>query len=53
MRHFSYVDYCVEKIKEVSLGINPNLEIFEIWCKTGEGINQWSEWLLTQIQPQG
>lgn len=48
-----YVDCSVERIKEVSLGIHPKLEIFEISCKTGEGIDQWSEWLLTQIQPQG
>lgn len=45
-----YVDCSVEKIKEVSLGIHPNLKIFEISCKTGEGIDQWSEWLLSQIQ---
>ncbi len=47
------VDCSVERIREVSLGLNPKLEIFEISCKTGEGIDQWSEWLLTQIQPQG
>lgn len=48
-----YVDCSVERIKEVSLGIHPKLEIFEISCKTGEGIDRWSEWLLSQIQPQG
>jgi hydrogenase nickel incorporation protein HypB len=45
-----YVDCSVEKIKEVSVGIHPKLKIFEISCKTGEGIDQWSEWLLSQIQ---
>jgi hydrogenase nickel incorporation protein HypB len=45
-----YVDCSVEKIKEVSLGIHPKLKIFEISCKTGEGIEQWCEWLLSQIQ---
>ena len=44
-----YVDCSVEKIKEVSLGIQPRLKIFEISCKTGEGIDQWAEWLLSQI----
>lgn len=48
-----YVDCSVERIKEVSLGIHPKLEVFEISCKTGEGIDRWSEWLLSQIQPQG
>jgi len=41
-----YVDCSVEAIREVSLRINPKLEIFEISCRTGEGIHQWAEWLL-------
>jgi len=48
-----YVDCNIERIKEASLRINPNLEIFEISCKTGEGIDRWAEWLSSQIQPQG
>ena len=47
-----YVDCSVEKIREVSLGIQPRLKIFEISCKTGEGIDQWAEWLLSQVNPQ-
>lgn len=45
-----YVDCSVETIREVSLRINPRLEIFEISCKTGEGIDEWAEWLLSQIK---
>jgi hydrogenase nickel incorporation protein HypB len=47
-----YVDCSVEKIREVSLGIQPNLQIFEISCRTGEGIDQWVAWLLSQVQPR-
>jgi hydrogenase nickel incorporation protein HypB len=47
-----YVDCSVEKIRAVSLGIQPNLQIFEISCRTGEGIDQWVAWLLSQIQPR-
>ena len=47
-----YVDCSVEKIREVSLGIQPNLQIFEISCRTGEGIDQWVAWLLSQTQPR-
>jgi hydrogenase nickel incorporation protein HypB len=47
-----YVNCSVEKIKEVSLGIQPNLEIFEISCRTGEGIDKWAAWLLSQTKPQ-
>jgi hydrogenase nickel incorporation protein HypB len=45
-----YVDCSVEGIKEVSLRINPNLEILEISCRTGEGIDRWAEWLSKQIR---
>lgn len=47
-----YIDCDVGRIKEVSLRINPNLKIFDISCKTGEGIDQWAEWLSSQIKPQ-
>jgi hydrogenase nickel incorporation protein HypB len=40
-----YVDCSVEKIREDSLKINPDLAIFEISCKTGEGIENWYSWV--------
>ncbi|MDY7038637.1 MAG: hydrogenase nickel incorporation protein HypB [Thermodesulfobacteriota bacterium] len=45
-----YVDCSVEKIKEDSLRINPDLTIFEISCKTGEGLGGWYNWLREQIR---
>jgi hydrogenase nickel incorporation protein HypB len=48
-----YVNCNIDTIKEVSLRINPSLKIFEISCKTGEGIDRWVEWLASQIKPQG
>lgn len=45
-----YVDCNVEVIRDISLRINPNLAIFEISCKTGEGIDQWADWLLQLIK---
>ena len=48
-----YVDCDIEKIKEVALRIHPDLEVFEISCKTGEGIDQWAKWLLNEIRPHG
>jgi hydrogenase nickel incorporation protein HypB len=47
-----HVNCSVEKIRNVSLGIHPKLKIFEISCKTGEGIDQWAEWLLSLTKPQ-
>jgi hydrogenase nickel incorporation protein HypB len=40
-----HVDCSVEKIKEDALKINPDLAIFEISCKTGEGIEDWYNWV--------
>lgn len=40
-----YVDCKIEKIKEESLKINPGLKIFEVSCKTGEGLDGWCNWL--------
>ncbi len=42
-----YVDYDLEKVKRQALAINPNLRIFEVSCRTGEGLDAWCEWLIT------
>lgn len=44
-----YVDCSLERIKEDSLKINPELHIFQISCKTGEGLDEWYEWLLERV----
>jgi len=35
----------LKKIKNNSLSLNPSLKIFEVSCKTGEGISEWTSWL--------
>lgn len=40
-----YVDCSLERIKEDSLKINPDLELFPVSCKTGEGLEPWFTWL--------
>jgi hydrogenase nickel incorporation protein HypB len=40
-----YVDYSLEKVRRQALAINPNLRIFEVSCRTGEGLDDWCEWL--------
>lgn len=41
-----YVDYDLEKVKRQALAINPHLRIFDVSCKTGEGLDSWCEWLV-------
>ncbi|GHO97343.1 hydrogenase nickel incorporation protein HypB [Reticulibacter mediterranei] len=42
-----YVDYDLAKVKREAQAINPRLRIFEVSCRTGEGLDVWCEWLLT------
>jgi len=44
-----YVDCSLEKMKEDSMKINPELQIFEISCKTGEGLDAWYRWLHERV----
>jgi hydrogenase nickel incorporation protein HypB len=46
----NYVDFNVTTAKENAHRINPNLEIIETSCSTGQGIEQWMNWLYTQIK---
>ena len=41
-----YVDYDLAKVKRHALAINPRLRIFELSCRTGEGLDAWCDWLL-------
>ena len=45
-----YVDFNMQKVRENALAINPNLEIIELSCKTGEGLNQWIDWIRQNIK---
>lgn len=40
-----YVNTDINKMRNDSLALNPNLKIFEVSCATGAGIDQWAQWL--------
>ncbi len=40
-----HVDFDIEKAKREALEINPSLEIREISCRTGIGIEDWAGWI--------
>lgn len=42
-----YVNYNLQKVRRQALAINPNLRIFEVSCRTGEGLEAWCDWLAT------
>jgi hydrogenase nickel incorporation protein HypB len=45
-----YTDVDIGKIKRDALSLNPKLEIFEVSCRTGEGISEWISWLRGQVK---
>ena len=45
-----YTNVDMEKIKKDSLSLNPQLKIFEVSCKTGEGISGWTTWLQSLVK---
>jgi hydrogenase nickel incorporation protein HypB len=47
-----YVDCSVEKIKEDSLRINPRITVFQVSCKTGEGLEDWYGWVRQKVKDQ-
>jgi len=44
-----YVDCNIDEMKKNALNINPDLKIFDVSCKTGEGIEDWCNWLLSRV----
>lgn len=40
-----YLDCNLDEMKKNALSINSDLKIFEVSCKTGEGLNDWIEWI--------
>lgn len=45
-----YVACSVERIREEALKIHPDMTIFEVSCKTGQGLDAWVDWLRSQVK---
>ena len=44
-----YLDVDIDKIRRDSLSLNPRLKIFEVSCKTGQGISEWIDWMKNKV----
>lgn len=42
-------DFDVDKVKKITSNLNANLKIFELSCKTDQGIDGWTRWLIDRI----
>jgi hydrogenase nickel incorporation protein HypB len=45
-----YVDFDMAKAKRDARALNPGIEIFEVSCKTMEGLQGWYDWLDDEIK---
>ena len=45
----TYVDFDLAKARRDALALNKDLNIFEVSCKTGDGLDAWTTWLDRQI----
>ncbi|EID85136.1 hydrogenase accessory protein HypB [Treponema sp. JC4] len=45
-----YFDFDMEKVREYVLKLNPDVKIFPISAKTGEGVWDWTEWLEGEVK---
>ena len=45
-----YFDFDVDKCKEYIKRRNPNAKVFMVCAKTGEGIDEWAQWLLSEVK---
>ncbi len=43
------IELCIERVKK----LNPNIKIFPVSAKTGEGMEAWENWLLEEVKGGG
>ena len=44
-----HLDFDVEQCREFALRVNPNLTIFELSCRSGDGLEAWYGWLRNHV----
>ena len=45
-----HVDFDIATFRRSVAGLNPKAEIFELSCKTSDGIERWCSWVLEQVE---
>lgn len=44
-----YLEFDLEGFRKLVVGLNSDVKVFEVSCKTGEGIEAWADWLASSI----
>jgi hydrogenase nickel incorporation protein HypB len=45
-----YLDFDLPAFRDLVVGLNPNVRIFEVSCTTGQGLDEWANWLVEMYQ---
>jgi hydrogenase nickel incorporation protein HypB len=45
-----HVDFDIAAFRRSITGLNPKVEVFQLSCKTGEGMERWCSWILEQVE---
>ncbi len=45
-------NFDMDGFRKTVLNMNPDIEIFEISCTTGKGIDKWAAWVTNQLSPR-
>lgn len=48
--YLGIADFNLPIFRERVLTLNPEIKIFEVSCKTGEGVHEWIQWLSREIE---
>ena len=43
-------DFDLDAAKRRALALNPDIRIFPVSAKTGEGMAEWEDWLLSELE---
>jgi len=47
-----YVDFSLEKATRFARALNPEIVVFPVSCRTGEGLQPWHDWLRAAVRAQ-
>jgi hydrogenase nickel incorporation protein HypB len=47
--YLDYSDFDIRALRQRVLNLNSKIEIFEVSCKTGQGIHAWADWLRKEV----
>jgi len=45
-----YVDFNLDRMRQITTGLNPHQIVFEVSCRTGEGLDAWIDWLDNEVK---